>query len=139
MKNLYKSNCMKGMLKPLATLFLFLALITVANAQVITTNGIKPPAVVSSVGAFSPGVFIGSNVVITDNGGSTCPNVTYEWQSASDANFMTNVKEKLASTKDYNPGAVTTTTYFRRVVTVVCTDPERSLESKTSGVKITIH
>lgn len=127
------------MLKPLATLFLFLVLIISVNAQVISTNGIKAPTIVSSATAFNPGVLTGTDVAVTNKGGSICPNVTYEWQSASDAAFTKNLKTNLAATKDYNPGTVTTTTFFRRIVAVECTQPERSARSIASGIKITIH
>ena len=126
MKIFYNKNRFRELLMPLATLILFFALCFNANAQVISNNGITSPIVVTNVGAFDPGIFIGSDVTITDNVGSTCPNVVYEWQSASDPKFTANLKTNLAATRDYDPSMVTTTTYFRRVVTVACTDPERS-------------
>jgi hypothetical protein len=139
MKKLNISLSMKKMIAPLVLLFFFLALTINVNAQEISNNGITPPSVVTSVGAFNPGTLVGTTVTVTDAGGSTCPNVVYEWQSASDQRFLENLTTNLASTKDYNPGTVTATTYFRRVVTIDCTDPERSLISNTPGIKITIN
>jgi hypothetical protein len=139
MRNFYKKNRIREMLKPLAVLFLFLALIINVNAQVVSTNKITSPAVVVGTGSFNPGVIMGSAVIIKDAGDSKCPGVTYEWQSATDAAFTKNLKTKLAVTKDYSPGTVTRTTYFRRIVRSACTDPEMSSESATPGIKITIN
>ena len=139
MKKLNINLSLKKMIIPLGLVFFFIAFSIKVNAQEISNNGITPPTVVTSVGAFNPGTIVGTTVTITDAGGSTCPNVVYEWQSASDEKFSENLITNLASTKDYNPGTVTTTLYFRRVVTIDCTDPERSLISNTSGIKITIN
>jgi transcriptional accessory protein Tex/SPT6 len=129
------------MLKPLATLLLLFvfALFTNVNAQVLSENSITPPALVTSVGAFAPGVITGSTVTVTDDLGSTCNAVTYEWQSATNSNFTENLQKKLASTKDYNPGTVLTTTYFRRVVTINCDNPKRYSKTECGGIKITIN
>ncbi len=127
------------MLKPLATLFLLFTLFTSVNAQVLSVNQITEPAVVTSVGAFAPGVIIGTAVTVTDAVGSTCPNVTYEWMSSTNEEFTENVKHNLASTKDYNPGTVMSTTYFRRTVKVACTQPNRAAETRTGSILITIH
>ena len=79
-----------------------------------------------------------STVTVTDALGSTCPNVNYEWQSATDEFFTQNLKANLANTKDYDPGVVTTTTYFRRVVLVECLSGGGT-KSATGGIKITIN
>ncbi len=139
MKKLNITICIRGMLKPVATLSLFLVFLIHADAQVFSVNKITAPATISNSVAFNPGVIIGTEVIITDNGGSTCPNVSYEWQSASDIAFTKDLRSNLAFTKDYNLGNVTKTTYFRRVVSVQCTDPERSAQSTAGGIKITIH
>ena len=139
MKIFYNKNRFRELLMPMATLILFFALCFNANAQVTSVNRITSPAVVTHVGAFAPGIITGSDVTITDNGGSKCPNITYEWQSATDANFTQNLKTNLANTKDYNPGTVTQTTYFRRLTTVDCTEPERGATTKTPAIKITIN
>jgi hypothetical protein len=138
MKIFYRSNCFRGMLKPLATLLLFFALIIGANAQVITVNKIEAPQVVTAIGALDPGVIIGSTVIVTDELGSSCPNINYEWQSATDEFFTENLKTNLAKTKDYDPGVVSATTYFRRVVLVECLSGGGT-KSATGGIKITIN
>jgi hypothetical protein len=102
-------------------------------------NSIKAPAVVTSIGTFEPGVIIGSNVILTDAPGNTCNEFTYEWQSASDEFFTANLTKNLANTKDYNPGKVNVTTYFRRIVKYECIETGRKVESKTGSVKITIN
>lgn len=139
MKRLNKSNRLWELLRPMATLILLFTLLVNVNAQVVTGNYIKAPAIVTSTVAFNPGLIVGSAVTVTDAQGSTCPNPTYEWQSATNEYFTENLVLNLANTKDYNPGTVTTTTYFRRVVSMQCTDPERETVSKCGGVKITIN
>jgi hypothetical protein len=130
-------NHIREILKPLAVLFLFLALIVNVNAQVVSLNKITQPAVAASIGAFNPGVITGTAVTLKDAG--NCPGATYEWQSASDAKFTKDLKKKIATTKDFNPGTVTKTTYFRRIVRTACTNPEFSSTSTTPGIKITIN
>lgn len=138
MKKFFTNQILMKMITPMVFVLFFFALIINVNAQVLTTNGIKAPAVISSAIAFNPGLITGTTVTITDNGGSICPDVTYEWQSATDAAFTKNVKHNLAATKDLDPGIIAITTYFRRVVSVNCTKPERSAKTIASGVKITI-
>ncbi len=139
MKKLNITICIRGMLKPVATLSLFLVFLIHADAQVFSVNKLTTPASISSAVAFNPGIITGTEVIITDNGGSKCPNINYEWQSASDIAFTKDLKSNLAATKDYNPGNVTRTTYFRRVVSVQCTDPERSAKIYSTSVNISIH
>jgi hypothetical protein len=141
MKKFYRTKRFRELLKPLATLILLFvfALFTNVNAQVLSDNTITPPSVVTSVGAFAPGVITGSTVTVTDALGSTCNNVTYEWQSATNSDFTENLTENLASTKNYNPGTVTTTTYFRRVISVKCNNPQRYSQTECGGIKITIN
>ncbi|MEI6695153.1 MAG: hypothetical protein WCO13_03705 [Bacteroidota bacterium] len=135
---IYTNLNLKKMIKPLVLVFFFLALMINVNAQGITPNSIKAPAVVSSNEAFKPGIIIGSAVIIKDNQGYRCPDATYEWQSASDEYFTQNFTTNLAKTKDYDPGTVTTTTYFRRVVTIACINGPETV-SKCGGIKITIN
>ncbi len=137
MKRLNSKLNMKKMIQPLVFIIFLFALFINVNAQVTSVNAITPPEIVISAVAFNPGLITGTAVTVTDNGGSYCPNVIYEWQSASDAAFTTNVITNLASTKDYNPGIISATTYFRRVVSVNCTGPARSAKS-IAGIKITI-
>jgi len=127
------------MLKPLAVLFLFLALMINVNAQVISLNKITSPAVVTHVGAFNPGIISGTAVTVKETGGTNCSGVTYEWQSATDGSFSKNLVTNLATTKDFNPGIVSRTTYFRRIVRAACTDKEVSASSTTPAIKITIN
>lgn len=109
------------------------------NAQVISLNTITTPAIINGVGSLNPDILIGSNVIVTDNQGSICPNVSYEWQSATNESFTQNLVTNLAATKDYDPDVLIVTTYFRRVVSIKCTTPEREAISKCSGIKITIN
>ncbi|MFZ4401148.1 MAG: hypothetical protein ACOYO1_14010 [Bacteroidales bacterium] len=139
MKKLNINLSLKKMITPLVPLFFFFALHFNANAQVLTGNYLTAPAVVTSTVAFNPGIIIGSAVTVKDAQGSTCPAVTYEWQSATNEYFTENLTKNLAATKDYNPGVVTATTFFRRVVSIQCTDPERESLGKCGGVKITIN
>lgn len=139
MKNFIKLFNFRNMLKPMATLILFFSLIISANAQVVSENSITPPAEVSGTGSLNPGIIVGSNVTITNDLGSTCPNVKYKWQSATDEYFTQNFISNLANTKDYDPGILTVTTYFRRVVSVDCNEPDRGVESKTGSIKFTIN
>jgi len=139
MKRLNTNLNLKKMIKPLVLVSFFFALLINVNAQVVTGNFIKAPAIVTSAVAFNPGIIIGSAVTVKDAQGSNCPDVTYEWQSATNERFTENLKPNLAKTKDFDPGTVTSTTYFRRVVSLQCTDPERETVSKCGGIKITIN
>ena len=139
MKKFYRTNRLREMLKLLALLLLFFTLSINVNAQVMTLNKVTAPSVVTGIGSLDPGVIVGSDVTVSDAQGSTCPNVTYEWQSASDEFFTENLKRNLANTRDYDPSVVTTTTYFRRVVTIECTSPQREAMTSCGGVKITIN
>ncbi len=139
MKIFYNTISFRDMLKPLATLILLFALFTGVNAQVLSVNKISAPAVTEAVGSFDPGVLIGSAVTVTDALGSNCPNVTYEWQSATNEEFTENFKRNISKTKDCKPGTLTTTTYFRRVVKIDCLEPDRGTVSTTGEIKITIN
>ncbi len=138
MEKFLKINRNRKWLMPITTLLFLFALNFNVNAQALSTNKITKPAICSSSTPFKPGILIGTEVKVTDAYGSTCPNVTYEWQSASDASFKENLKRNLASTKDFNPGTVTKTTYFHRVVSIKCANPDASTSSTTPGIKITI-
>ena len=138
MKMIYTNLNLKKMIKPLVLVFFFFALMINVNAQVLSTDRIDAPAVVTSSVAFKPGIIKGTDVKITDMQGSNCSDITYEWQSATDDRFTQNLKTNLAITKDYDPGLVTVTTYFRRVSTLKCIGGRESVGA-CGGIKITIN
>ena len=138
MKMIYTNLNLKKMTKPMVLVFFFFALVINVNAQVLSADRIDAPAVVTSSVAFKPGLIKGSDVQITDRQGYNCPDVTYEWQSATDEFFTQNLTTNLAKTKDYDPGTVSTTTYFRRVSSLKCIDGPESV-GKCGGIKITIN
>ncbi len=139
MKKFYKTSHLRESLKLIALLLLFFTLSNNVNAQVMSVNKITPPSVVTGTGSLNPDVIVGSTVIVTDAGGSTCQAVTYEWISATNEAFTENVVRNLATTKDYDPSVLTTTTWFRRIASAECTNPDRSASSATGGIKITIY
>ncbi len=138
MKMIYTNLNLKKMIKPLVLVFFFFALVINVNAQVLSEDKIEAPSVVTSSVAFKPGIIMGSDVKIIDKQGYNCPDVTYEWQSATDEFFTENLRTNLAKTKDYDPGTVSTTTYFRRVSTLKCIHGPVNI-GKCGGIKITIN
>lgn len=138
MKIFYRSNCFRGMLKPMATLLLFFVLIVSANAQTINEDRIVAPQVVTAIGSLDPDLIVGTVVIEKDASGNICPDVTYEWQSATNEFFTENLVTNLANTKDYDPGVLTVTTFFRRISKINCLDGSCSI-NKCSGIKITIN
>jgi hypothetical protein len=138
MENYYQNFEQKKILKSLIFLFFFFAFIGSVNSQTISANTITAPAKSTGYGSIDPDVIKGSTVTVTNSGVSTCNFVTYEWESASDISFSKDVVHKLAITKDYDPGLITKTIYFRRTASVECTNPDCSASSTCSGIKITV-
>ena len=99
MKKFYKTSHLRESLKLIALFFLFFTLTVSVNAQVMSVNQITPPAVVTGIGSLNPDIIVGSAVTVTDAGGSTCQNVTYEWISATNEAFTENVVRNLATTR----------------------------------------
>ena len=82
----------------------------------VSNNGITAPAVISFCSSGTPSTIIGS----TPAGGNGT--FTYQWQSTTDGNTYIDITG--ATAKDYTPGALTSTTYFRRsVLSGACTAP----------------
>ncbi len=139
MKTFCKNLIMRKVVKLFVlTFFICFGLFSNINAQTISANGITAPAITTGSGSLNPDKITGTNVTVTDSGGSSCSSVIYEWESASDRGFTKDVVHDLAATKDYDPGVITKTTYFRRVASVECVSPERSASSTCSGIKFTI-
>ena len=82
----------------------------------LANNVVATPAVTFFCGAGSPGVLAGS----TPTGGNG--SYTYQWQSSADNTTFTPIVG--GGTKDYNPGIVNATTYFRRIIiSGICITP----------------
>jgi gliding motility-associated-like protein len=83
-------------------------------------NIIDTPVVNILCATGTPGTINGR----TPTGGAGVGTYVYEWQKSTSPTFSASVTGNLATTEDYNPGTLTTTTYFRRKVTstdsVVC-------------------
>jgi len=138
MKFLFKNPYFKKVIVPLVFIFFFFVLSINVHAQTISSNTIKAPMVVAGKGSLDPDIIKGSDVIVTNSEGSTCSAVTYEWESASDSGFTKGLENNLSTARDYDPGIITRTTYFRRIASVECTSPDRAASSTCSGIKITI-
>ena len=81
----------------------------------ITNNTITAPSPATFCGSGTPAAINGS----IPSGGDGI--ATYQWQQSPDGNTFSNING--ATGKNYSPGNLTQTTYFRRVVnSFVCTD-----------------
>jgi PKD repeat protein len=94
----------------------------ISNNSVASTSGVI-------CNNTSPGAIIGS---IPEGGDGT---YTFQWQQSTDNTTFVNITG--ATAKDYQPGALTTTTYFRRVVSSnncggTITDPSNVLTVKVN-------
>ncbi len=128
------------MIKPLVLFFFVFAFMLNANAQALNDNSITPPAVVSGNGSITPGTIVGSVANVTNGAAvSSACIITYSWESSYDGNFSTDVVTNLADTKDYNPGTLTRTTYFRRTVVANCPDLNFLGNSTTPRIKFTVN
>jgi hypothetical protein len=131
---------LKRLMAPLVFFLFFFALIINANGQTLTPNRVTAPAKISNMGAFAPGVLVGTDVTF-NKGTSKIPgcSVIYSWESASDQGFTKDVVHNLASTRDFNPGTISKTTYFRRVVSSDCPNEDFGAKTITAPIKITIN
>ncbi len=131
---------LKRLIAPLVFILFLFALIINANGQTLSANRITAPIKVSSVGTFSPGVLVGSEVIFT-NGTTKISGCTvvYTWESASDQGFTKDVVHNIANTKDYNPGKISKTTFFRRIATSDCPNEDFGAKTITAPIKITIN
>ncbi|MGZ3753815.1 MAG: T9SS type B sorting domain-containing protein [Mucilaginibacter sp.] len=75
----------------------------------LANNTVATPTITFFCAIGSPGVLTGS----TPTGGDG--KYSYEWQSSVDNTAFTPISG--AGTKDYNPGTINTTMYFRRIIT----------------------
>ena len=92
----------------------------------VLNNTVTTPAVITFCASGTPGTITGS----TPTGGSGT--YTYQWQSSADGSTFTNIAG--ATGKDYPVPVISTTTYYRRLVTGIgC-----QLPAPSSSVKITI-
>lgn len=83
---------------------------------VLANDNITAPAVIAFCGAGNPAVITGSLAT----GGNGTP--VYQWQSSTDNVTFTDIPA--ATSKDYDPPVLNTTTYYRRTVTSgSCTTP----------------
>ena len=135
MKSDQTTNRFVNVLKSLTLVVLFFTFAVNVQAQDANVNKLTAPQVVTAVGSIDPGVIVGNPVKVDDAN----TQVTYEWQSATDEFFTHNLITNLANTKDYDPGVVTTTTFFRRVVTIVNSEDGSKSVTKTSGIKIVVN
>jgi gliding motility-associated-like protein len=91
--------------------------ITIQN---VIGNNIISAATTTFCGPSDPGTITGT----TPTGGDGT-NYTYQWQSSTDGNTFNNIAS--ATAKDYAPGTVSSTIYYRRLVASgVCTTPQPS-------------
>jgi gliding motility-associated-like protein len=82
----------------------------------VANNSVTAPAVTSFCANADPANIVGS----TPTGGSGT--YTYQWQSSTDNTNFTNISG--ATAKDYDPPAITKTTYYRRtVISGACSTP----------------
>lgn len=84
----------------------------------ISNNTITAPAVTNFCGTATPGTITGS----TPTGG--IGGYTYQWQSSTDSVTFVNISG--ANAINYTPTAITTTTYYRRVVSQTCATADSS-------------
>lgn len=82
-------------------------MITVQPILPILNNNITTPTVAGFCGAASPAAILGS---VPTSGNAV---FLYQWQSSSDNVLFNNIDG--ANAKDYLPGSLTATTYFRRI------------------------
>ncbi len=80
--------------------------LTITSIPVISNNSITAPATSSFCASGNPANIVGS----TPTGGDGT--YTYKWQSSTNNNLFTDV----ATTASYNPGSLSQTTYYRRIV-----------------------
>ena len=139
MKKFCTNLKLKRFLAPMVFLIFLFVLLGNTNAQTATENSIKQSGKTVGIGSLNPSAIIGNEVAIINSSGkmSNCT-VTYSWESASDENFTVNVKRNLATTKDYVPGVITTTTYYRRIVNANCNDIRFESSSTTPCIKFTV-
>lgn len=140
MKKFLLNFKLKRLIAPMVFVLFLFVLLGNANAQSISENFIKAPAVVSATSAITPGLIVGSDVVIRDaNKAVAKSKTTYVWESASDPEFTKNVKLNLATTRDYNPGTLTETTYLRRNVIISCDRLKFGGNSTTEPIIFTVN
>jgi gliding motility-associated-like protein len=90
--------------------------VVVKNNPALANNSITAPAVTSFCGNADPSNIVGS----TPTGGTGT--YTYQWQSSTDNTNFTVING--ATAKDYDPPAITSTTYYRRtVISGICSTP----------------
>lgn len=90
--------------------------LTITIQSVLSNNIITPPSITAFCASGDPGIITGA--VPVDGSG----NFNYQWQSSLDNLNFTNING--ATQISYDPGVLTTTTYFRRQVTSgSCTIP----------------
>lgn len=82
-------------------------MITVQPILPILNNSITAPAVAGFCGTGSPAAILGT---VPSSGNAV---FLYQWQSSSDNSVFNNIDG--ANAKDYLPGSLSTTTYFRRI------------------------
>ncbi|MBZ4036054.1 hypothetical protein K6T82_14870, partial [Flavobacterium sp. 17A] len=90
--------------------------ITYNTHAAITNNTITAPNTTTFCGSGTPGTINGSAAT-----GGTTTTLNYQWQSSSNNSTFNNINSATGQT--YNPGTVSSTTYYRRVVTsATCQD-----------------
>ena len=128
---------------------LFLSFINV-NAQIVIKNYSilehSPNATCNT--AFSPGLLIGEDAFI-DNIGDTeadpahnvevCTTVVYEWESCLIWDFSSGVNHNLSDQRDFDPGLITETIYFRRYTKFTCELYSHQYKEEWSGITMNVY
>lgn len=103
-------------------------IINITVLPIVTNNTIAAPAVTAFCTTGDPSVITGSSPTGGDN------TYNYQWQISTDNSTFTDVAG--ATGKDFDPGVLSVTTYYRRTVTSgVCNTP---LISNVVGIVIAI-
>lgn len=102
--------------------------VTITVQPALDNNIITPQTILSLCGSGDPGLISGS----TATGGTGTP--SYQWQSSIDGTNYTNIAVG-GTSANYDPGAISVTTWYRRVVTSgACAVPNNS-----AAVKFTVY
>jgi len=135
MKRFIKTNHLLIKLKPLmATLILLFTLIVDVNAQSMKNNLINMPTLSYGVGSVDPTEITGNTVTLS--GIECAATVSYQWQSASDVRFTNPVNIAGATSQNYNPTVVYTTTFFRRIASFNCASTDYKNLSNTVMISV---
>ena len=136
--------------KPSVFFLFFFILILNANAQIaINDYEILPHTPNSSCNtAFSPGPLVGKDAFIGNIGDTDddpaanvndCTTVVYEWRSCLVYDFSGVVTYNLSDQRDFDPGLITETIYFRRYTKFSCNLQSYKYKEEFSGITMRVY